>query len=159
MIPGTRTEIVALFALFACGALCRAQTAPSINTIDPVSALAGGPGFTMTVTGLNFTSVTVLFWNNSPLTPSIVSAAQLTVSVPAGFDRICGIREYFCGKRGRGPLQCRRVYHSARGDLHRPGEPARWHCGRPLLADLCCLRQDSTLPLGLCRHFACKPRP
>jgi hypothetical protein len=58
---------------------------PTITTISPTSATAGGAAFTLTVNGTNFASgATVNFGTNSALTPSSITATQIQVTVPAG---------------------------------------------------------------------------
>jgi len=53
-------------------------------SISPNSATAGGPAFTLTVTGANFTAGSTVAWNTTPLTPvSLVSTTKLTVPVAA----------------------------------------------------------------------------
>jgi hypothetical protein len=59
------------------------SSGPQINTPSPDSAPAGGPSFTMTVTGQNFVSGSTVLWNGTPLATSFVSANQLTALVPA----------------------------------------------------------------------------
>jgi hypothetical protein len=57
--------------------------APSLTSITPSSATAGGGAFTLTVNGTNFISGSVINWNGTALTTSFVSATQLTATVPA----------------------------------------------------------------------------
>jgi hypothetical protein len=57
--------------------------APTIGSISPASATAGGAAFTLTVTGTNFVSGATALWNGATLTTSYVSATQLTAAVPA----------------------------------------------------------------------------
>src|SRR5712691_8291002 len=56
---------------------------PAIATLSPAIATAGGPAFTLTVNGSNFVSGSVVSWNGSNLATTLVSASQLTTSVPA----------------------------------------------------------------------------
>src|SRR3712207_9380600 len=55
---------------------------PSINSINPVSAIAGGPAFTLTVTGTGFLQNAVVRWNGGELTTLTSSASQMTAAVP-----------------------------------------------------------------------------
>jgi hypothetical protein len=79
-------KISAFFAAFAilllpavsCGG-CPAK--PSIASISPNTAAAGGAGFTLTVNGGNFNSNSVVVWNGSTLTTSLVNGNQLTATV------------------------------------------------------------------------------
>jgi RHS repeat-associated protein len=57
--------------------------APTLNTISPNTAAAGGVAFTLTVNGTNFVSASVVRWNGTNLTTTFVSAIQLTAQVPA----------------------------------------------------------------------------
>jgi hypothetical protein len=56
---------------------------PSVSTISPASATAGGAAFTLTVKGSNFVGngVSVVQWNGADLTTTFVSSTQLTASV------------------------------------------------------------------------------
>jgi len=62
---------------------------PSISTISPMSATAGGSGFTLTVNGSNFTSGATVGWLNPDnpgtfgRTATYVSTTQLTVQISA----------------------------------------------------------------------------
>jgi uncharacterized protein (TIGR03437 family) len=53
----------------------------SISGLSPSSALAGGPGFTLTVTGSGFLPGATVDWNGSPLATTYVNASQLTAQV------------------------------------------------------------------------------
>ncbi|HEX4003863.1 MAG TPA: IPT/TIG domain-containing protein [Candidatus Acidoferrales bacterium] len=59
-----------------------AANAPTITNISPTSATAGGPDFTLTVTGTNFAAGDVIAWNGVPLTTS-VSGNMATATIPA----------------------------------------------------------------------------
>ena len=56
---------------------------PRITSLDPPSALAGSPAFTLTVNGANFTRGTVVNWNGAPLATTFQSSGLLTAAVPA----------------------------------------------------------------------------
>jgi hypothetical protein len=56
---------------------------PSLASISPTSATAGSPGFTLTVTGSNFVSASVVRVNGASRTTTFVSATQLTAAIPA----------------------------------------------------------------------------
>jgi len=56
---------------------------PSISGLSPSSALAGGPGFTLTVNGSGFVSGATVWLNGSPLVTVYVNASQLTAAVSA----------------------------------------------------------------------------
>jgi hypothetical protein len=56
---------------------------PTTTALSPASAAAGGPAFTLTVTGTNFTSASVVRWNGAARPTTFVSATQLTSAIPA----------------------------------------------------------------------------
>lgn len=56
---------------------------PAISSLNPSSATAGGPAFTLTVTGAGFTTGAVVQWNNVALATSVISSTQLTAPVLA----------------------------------------------------------------------------
>ena len=61
-----------------------AGNVPAITQLSPDSVNAGGPSFAMTVNGSSFSGKAVVNWNGTALTPTtVISAKQLTVSVPA----------------------------------------------------------------------------
>ena len=49
----------------------------------PNSAVAGGPAFTLTVTGSNFINGAVVYWNGVALTTTFAMASQVTAAIPA----------------------------------------------------------------------------
>ena len=57
---------------------------PAITTLSPATWLVGGPDFTLTVNGSNFTAGSLVQWNGNVLTTKFVSATQLTVAVASG---------------------------------------------------------------------------
>jgi hypothetical protein len=54
---------------------------PVLDAISPTSATAGGSSLTLTVTGSNFTSGSVVQWNASSLPTTVVDDTQLQASV------------------------------------------------------------------------------
>ena len=56
---------------------------PTITTISPTTALAGGAGFTLTVTGTNFVSTSVVNFNGSARATTFVSATVLNAAITA----------------------------------------------------------------------------
>ena len=56
---------------------------PVITTIAPMIATVGDPAFTLTVTGSNFISGSVVNWNGSSFATTFVSTTQLTAIVTA----------------------------------------------------------------------------
>lgn len=59
------------------------SSGPSITSISPSSAVAGGPSFNLSVTGSNFSAGSVLYWNTTPLSTTIQGPTQLTALVPS----------------------------------------------------------------------------
>jgi hypothetical protein len=57
--------------------------APSIASLSPSSAAAGGAAFLLTVTGGNFVAASTVTWNGVVLVSSFVDSAHLTAMVPA----------------------------------------------------------------------------
>jgi hypothetical protein len=57
--------------------------APTITSLSPNTAVAGGASFLLTVTGSNFTASSVINFNGVALATTLVSATQLTATVPA----------------------------------------------------------------------------
>jgi hypothetical protein len=60
------------------------NAAPTISSLNPPCATAGGPQFTLTVNGTNFVSGSTVNWNGTGLTTTFVSATQLSATVPFG---------------------------------------------------------------------------
>lgn len=58
-------------------------TAPTITNSLPLAMPTGSPAFTLTVNGTGYTSGSVVKWNGLPLATVLVSAEQLTATVPA----------------------------------------------------------------------------
>jgi len=54
---------------------------PQIKSMAPTSILAGQPGFTLTVTGGNFTPSSYVLWNNSPRTTIFGTTTTLTAQI------------------------------------------------------------------------------
>ena len=66
------------------------RVVPTIGSLNPTCATAGGPQVTLTVNGTNFVSGSTVNWNGSPLTTTFVSATQLTATVPAALVATAG---------------------------------------------------------------------
>ena len=56
---------------------------PGLTSLNPGSAFAGGSAFTLTVTGINFVTGSIVRWNNSDRATTYVSGTQLRASIPA----------------------------------------------------------------------------
>ena len=57
--------------------------APSVSSLSPTTATAGGPAFTLTVNGTNFVTGATVRWNGTARTTTFVSATQLTAAIDA----------------------------------------------------------------------------
>jgi len=57
--------------------------APTLTSLSPNTAIAGGAAFTLSATGSSFSSGSQLTWNGSPLSTTFVSTSQLTAAIPA----------------------------------------------------------------------------
>lgn len=56
---------------------------PTLTSISQSSAVGGDPSFTLTLTGTNFSSTSVVNWTGqNDLTPATQTATQLTVAIP-----------------------------------------------------------------------------
>lgn len=56
---------------------------PTVASLSPTSAVAGGPAFTLMVTGTNFVGTSAVTFNGTPRTTTFVSGTQLTIQVAA----------------------------------------------------------------------------
>ncbi len=56
---------------------------PSVTGLSPTSSSAGGAGFTLSVTGLNFASASQIAWNGTALATTFVSATSLSAQIPS----------------------------------------------------------------------------
>jgi hypothetical protein len=74
--PGGGTSSPASFAVN--------NPVPTLTTLSPSSAAAGGPGFTLALNGTNFVNGSTVQWKGNPRTTTYVSATQLTANIPAG---------------------------------------------------------------------------
>lgn len=61
----------------------QARPLPRISALSPSSALAGSPEITLTVTGTNFVSDSVVRWNGQPRATTFVNSTQVTALIPA----------------------------------------------------------------------------
>lgn len=59
-----------------------ARPVPRITTIAPNSAQAGGASFTLTVTGQNFVSDSVVRWNGAARPTTFINSTQVTAAIP-----------------------------------------------------------------------------
>jgi 6-phosphogluconolactonase len=56
---------------------------PTITTVSPNSAVAGGAGFTLTITGTNFVAASMVNFGGAVPTTTFVNSTQLTAAIPA----------------------------------------------------------------------------
>ena len=59
-----------------------AATTPTITQLSPSSMPAGSAAFTLTVSGMNFASGAVVFWNGGTVTTTFISSSKLTAAIP-----------------------------------------------------------------------------
>ena len=64
--------------------------APGITSLNPNSATAGGPAFTLSVNGSGFSQSATIRWNGSALATVFVSGTQLTAAIPANLIASAG---------------------------------------------------------------------
>src|SRR5579884_3315961 len=79
---------------------------PVLSKISPTSVLAGGPGFTLTVTGSGFINTSKVDWtaggSTSVLSTTYVSSTQLSASVPASLIASAGSAKVVVSTPGAG---------------------------------------------------------
>jgi uncharacterized protein (TIGR03437 family) len=63
---------------------------PVAGSVSPASATAGGPAFTLTVTGAYFAPGSAVLWNGSALTTMFGSTTQVSAAVPANLVAVVG---------------------------------------------------------------------
>jgi hypothetical protein len=64
--------------------------APIILSIRPVAVQAGGPGCTLTVTGIGFDGFSSVVFNGTVLPTTLVSSSQVTAEIPAPLLAVAG---------------------------------------------------------------------
>jgi hypothetical protein len=55
---------------------------PRLESMKPVTATVGSPGFTLTVTGTGFVEESLVYWDSTALSTGFVSGSNLTATVP-----------------------------------------------------------------------------
>jgi outer membrane protein assembly factor BamB len=94
---GTYTDTITLEACYDSGCSQQIQDSPmtikvtyivqadpvSLTSISPSGVVAGSAGFTLTLTGTNFSKDSVVIFNTSPQPTTFVSPTQLTASIAA----------------------------------------------------------------------------
>ncbi len=81
LVSGGATSNALTFAVVA---------APVISVINPGAVAAGGPAFTLTVSGSGFAAGATVQWNATALATTVVNATQLTATVPASLTAAFG---------------------------------------------------------------------
>lgn len=67
------------------------NVAPTLTAMTPQHVIVGAAQFTLTLTGTNFNSTSVVDWGSTALTTTLVSATQLTAVVPTADFATAGI--------------------------------------------------------------------
>jgi len=80
---GTYNVTVTTGGVTSAASAFTVNPASTISSLSPSSAVAGGAAFTLTINGANFTKSTKAKWGTTALTPTYVSATQLTAPIPA----------------------------------------------------------------------------
>jgi hypothetical protein len=77
--------LASVLAITLCTALScgTCPPIPSITSVSPASATAGGSQFILTANGDDFRHDSVMKWNGSPLVTTFVSSHQLSAAVTA----------------------------------------------------------------------------
>jgi hypothetical protein len=86
--PGGGTSAGLPFAITAAP-----NPAPIVGALSPASTTAGSAGFTLTVTGANFMSSSVVRWSGNALATTYVSATQLRATIAADAVAAAGLAE------------------------------------------------------------------
>jgi hypothetical protein len=63
---------------------------PTLATMSPMHVIANTSGLTLTLTGTNFNSTSVVNWGSTALTTTLVSATQVTAAVPSNLYASAG---------------------------------------------------------------------
>jgi hypothetical protein len=72
------------------GELSASNPLPTTTSLNPASATAGGPGFTLTVNGGNFINGSVVRWNGANRVTTYISSTQLQAAIPATDIAVAG---------------------------------------------------------------------
>lgn len=81
------SAVVVASLLLCCGIAHATNPVPTITALSPQNVYAGGPSFTLTVTGTGFITSTLVYWNvfDAPLATTYVSSTEVTAVVPAAY--------------------------------------------------------------------------
>src|SRR5262250_101257 len=78
------------------------NSTPALTSLSPSTANDGGPGFTLTVTGANFASTSVVRWNGANRNTTYVRSSQLQASVAAADIASAGSAQISVSTAGSG---------------------------------------------------------
>ena len=81
----TSIVVVLLLAIgLGCGySRPAAAVPPGITSLAPASTTAGGPAFALAVNGSSFSANSVVYWNTTPRTTTLVNSGQVTAAISA----------------------------------------------------------------------------
>jgi trimeric autotransporter adhesin len=65
---------------------------PVLSSLSPAFAVAGGPGFALTVSGSGFTSYSTVYWGTTALSAQFVSTTQLTAQITSAQVAAAGVK-------------------------------------------------------------------
>ena len=65
------------------GPMIGGTAAPNISTFAPTSAMAGGAGFVLTITGSGFATNSIVYWNGIAHGTQYGTAQQITANITA----------------------------------------------------------------------------
>ena len=83
----------ALTATFTPGSVTvqtQANPVPTLSSLNPNSATAGGPAFSLTVNGTAFVSSSIVRWNGNDRATTFVSSTQLRAAIPVSDSATAG---------------------------------------------------------------------
>jgi len=84
---------------------------PTITSLSPPSAVAGGPQFTLTVNGTNFVAGAVVAWNSNSRATTFVSSTQLSATILASDIATAGFASVFVdNNNGKGSNNQQRLF-------------------------------------------------
>jgi hypothetical protein len=114
IVPSQQLRIAGMASIFAMQGSGSNQTTtaslsitignvvPTLTSMSPQHIVVGAPSFTLTVTGTNFNSTSVINWNTTALTTALVSSTSLTASVPQALYATAGTSKISVVNSGTG---------------------------------------------------------
>lgn len=87
--------LVLLSLLAGCGSNTQPYNdTPAVINLFPTNATAGGPTFTLNISGTGFIAASTAFWNNMQLTTTFnANTLQISASIPASFIASAGVAQ------------------------------------------------------------------